>query len=80
MLGYARILNQSRGDLYENPLQGGELVKLKSGGPVMTVTENQGEGMIAAMWADKVGQMHNAIFPEQLLQRAKRRSFFGLRR
>lgn len=80
MLGYARILNSTRGDLYENPLQTGELVKLKSGGSLMTVTENQGEGMIAAMWSDKLGQMHTAIFPEQLLQRAKRRSFFGLRR
>lgn len=80
MLGYARILNQSRGDIYENPLQTGELVKLKSGGSLMTVTENQGEGMIAAMWSDKQGAMHTAIFPEQLLQRSKRRSFFGLRR
>lgn len=83
MLGYARILNQSRGDLYENPLQVGELVRLKSGGPLMTVstlTDADGDVMVKCCWHDRAGMIQSLDFTPELLQRTKRRSFFGLRR
>lgn len=75
MLGYARVLNTSRGDLYENPLRGGEVCKLKSGGPVMVVGRVTEEGEVEVWWFDKVGVMHTDKFALELLQRA-RRSFF----
>ena len=80
MLGYARILNQSRGDLWENPLKVGELVKLRSGGPVMTVSGMRDDGVIAVVWHDVGGAEHNSGYPQELLRRTSGRSFFGLRR
>jgi uncharacterized protein YodC (DUF2158 family) len=80
MLGYARVLNQSRGDLVEKPLQAGDLVRMKSGGPVMTVSRvGETEGEVRASWHDKLGVVHSENFPIQMLQRAGR-SFFGRRR
>ena len=80
MLGYARILNTTRGDLYENPLQVGELVKLKSGGPVMTVSELDAPGgLIAVLWHDQYGLVQSATFAPELLQRSKRSFFFRRR-
>lgn len=82
MLGYARILNTTRGDLYENPLKPGELVQLRSGGPVMTVSmlaETDGEVMVRVVWHGKSGEVQSQDFSPELLQRA-RRSFFSRRR
>lgn len=80
MLGYARILNTTRGDLYENPLKAGELVRLRSGGPVMVVSEiGQHEGTVRTCWHDKNGMIQSLDFPPELLMRAGR-SFFGRRR
>ena len=81
MLGYARILNQSRGDLYENPLKPGELVQLRSGGPTMTVSAiNEVDDVVRVVWHGKRGEVQAQEFSPELLQRSKRRSFFGLRR
>lgn len=80
MLGYARILQQSRGDLWENPLRVGEVVSLKSGGPRMTVVEvGEKEGdMVRVVWLDGVGVMHTEGFIPGLLERSgRKRSFFG---
>jgi uncharacterized protein YodC (DUF2158 family) len=80
MLGYARVLNTTRGDLYEHPLQAGELVQLKSGGPLMVVTDlERDDGVIAVVWHDKLGAEHNSGYRAELLRRA-RRSFFSRRR
>lgn len=80
MLGYARILNTTRGDLYENPLKVGELVKLRSGGPVMTVSIiNEVDEVVRVVWHGKSGEVQAQDFSPELLQRA-RRSFFGRRR
>jgi uncharacterized protein YodC (DUF2158 family) len=80
MLGYARILNQSRGDLVENPLKLGELVRLRSGGPVMTVMQvREVDGAVDVVWHDRVGAEHASGYPMELLQRVGR-SFFGRRR
>lgn len=80
MLGYARVLNTTRGDLYENPLKAGELVRLRSGGPLMTVTGiNEVDEIIGVVWHDKDGKVQADKFSPELLQRAKR-SFFSRRR
>jgi uncharacterized protein YodC (DUF2158 family) len=80
MLSYARILNESRGDLVENPLKVGEVVKLKRGGPVMTVSIiNEVEEVVRVVWHGKSGEVQSQDFSPELLQRAGRR-FFGRRR
>lgn len=77
MLGYARILEKSRGDLYENPLRIGEVVKLRSGGPAMTVVMMDGE-RVGTQWLDDMGVLHSGEFGVELVERTKvRRSFFG---
>lgn len=80
MLGYARVLNQSRGDLWEHPLRAGELVQLRSGSRAMVVSEvREGDGIVEVMWHDKAGVEHQSAYPPVLLRRAGR-SFFGRRR
>lgn len=79
MLGYARILNTTRGDLYENPLKAGELVQLRSGGPVMTVSMvNEVDDVVSVVWHGKSGEVQTQTFSPELLKRA--RGFFGRRR
>ena len=81
MLGYARILQTARGDLYDNPLRVGEVVRLRSGGNLMTVVEFADGGKCKVVWQDQLGVVHGDQFGPELLERAKaRRSFFGLRR
>lgn len=50
----------------------GDRVKLKSGGPDMTVvsTEGFGETRIYTMWFDSSGKKHDADFPPDALERA----------
>ena len=80
MLGYARILNTTRGDLYENPLQAGELVQLRSGGPTMTVSAvNEVDDLVQVVWHGKSGEVQRQEFSPELLQRAKRSFFFRRR-
>jgi uncharacterized protein YodC (DUF2158 family) len=79
MLGYARMVNQSRGDLAEYPLRAGELVQLRSGSPKMQVEEITDSGRVNVVWTDRTGMPHRDNFPPELLQRSGR-SFFGRRR
>lgn len=77
MLGYARILQSARGDLWDNPLRVGEVVRLRSGGPAMVVVDSDG-GEVQVSWADGMGAIQEGKFKAELLARAKaRRSFFG---
>jgi uncharacterized protein YodC (DUF2158 family) len=78
MLGYARVLNQTRGDLVERPLFIGELVKLRSGGPVMVVEQVREDGTVAVTWMDRGGVAHANAYQPELLKRAA--GFFGRRR
>ena len=78
MLGYARILNTARGDLYENPLRVGEVVRLRSGGVSMTVVEIM-EEKVKVVWQDGMGVVHGDQFGPEILRRVGR-SFFGRRR
>jgi uncharacterized protein YodC (DUF2158 family) len=78
MLGYARLLNHTRGDLVESPLFIGELVKLKSGGPVMVVDGVREDGTVSVAWTDKGGVAHASGYRVELLKRAA--GFFGRRR
>lgn len=77
MLAYARMASRSYLEI-EEPLRAGELVRLKSGGPVMVVKGEEG-GVVQCSWHDKHGQVNAEGFPLQMVRRA-RRSFFGLRR
>jgi uncharacterized protein YodC (DUF2158 family) len=77
MLGYARVLNQTRGDLIERPLFIGELVKLKSGGPVMVVEGVDDSGQVTCIWNGGMA-LQRDVFRPVLLKRAA--GFFGRRR
>lgn len=45
----------------------GARVGLKSGGPVMTVTEVVGKENIEVVWFDTVNQLQEATFPRRIL-------------
>ena len=80
MLGYGKVLQLARGDLYENPLRAGELVRLRSGGPVMTVMhDGESPESVACVWHTGTGEVVTRDFSTGLLERA-RKSFFGRRR
>jgi uncharacterized protein YodC (DUF2158 family) len=40
----------------------GDVVRLKSGGPKMTLTEGEKGGKIKCQWFDRNGKMHTADF------------------
>jgi len=44
------MLQQARGDLERIPVDVGELVRLKGGGPVMTVEEELPDGRVVCVW------------------------------
>lgn len=80
-MGYGKLLNESRGDFVRNPINVGEMVRMRSGGPVMTVVGEVGGGgtNVKVVWQDRVGVVHREEVEEGILERAGR-SFFGLRR
>lgn len=49
----------------------GQIVRLKSGGPKMTIKRNEGNGeeeqVWACQWFDRNGKLHNDSFPEDML-------------
>jgi uncharacterized protein YodC (DUF2158 family) len=47
----------------------GELVRLRSGGPLMTVSAVKGD-QVQCVWAEDRGQPADATFPADVLQRA----------
>jgi len=47
----------------------GDLVRLRSGGPMMTVSAVKGD-QVECVWADDNGQPDDATFPADVLQRA----------
>jgi uncharacterized protein YodC (DUF2158 family) len=52
----------------KSDLMRGDLVKLRSGGPLMTVSEIKGD-QIQCVWTDESGQANDASFPADVLQR-----------
>ena len=44
----------------------GQIVRLKSGGPKMTIKSADGEAW-ACQWFDRNGKLHNDSFPEHML-------------
>ncbi len=50
------------------PLRRGDLVRLRSGGPMMTVSV-VGDGKIECFWTDVNGQTDDATFPADVLQK-----------
>lgn len=83
-MGYGRLLNESRGDLVENPLSVGEVVKLRGSRSRvrMVVEEVEGGGSVKVVWQDELGVLHEGQeFRTGVLERVGGRgSFFGLRR
>ena len=51
-----------------SPLQQGDLVRLRSGGPLMTVETVKGN-VIDCIWTDPNGQTNEATFPVKVLQK-----------
>ena len=50
-------------------LERGELVRLRSGGPLMTVSSIKGD-QVHCVWTEDRGQPADATFPADVLQRA----------
>ncbi|MGY4480246.1 DUF2158 domain-containing protein [Bradyrhizobium sp. USDA 3364] len=50
-------------------LERGELVRLRSGGPLMTVSAVKGD-QVKCVWTEDRGQPADATFPADVLQRA----------
>jgi len=48
-------------------LRGGSLVRLRSGGPLMTVSRIEGD-QVNCVWYDWDGQMASGVFPLDVLQ------------
>lgn len=46
----------------------GDVVRLKSGGPKMTVREEKQDGKILCSWFDRNGKLHSEAFPAQLVE------------
>jgi uncharacterized protein YodC (DUF2158 family) len=49
------------------PLRSGSLVRLRSGGPLMTVSRREGD-QVNCVWYDWDGQMASGSFPIDVLQ------------
>jgi len=45
----------------------GQIVRLKSGGPKMTVKSADGKATWACQWFDRNGKLHNDSFQEDML-------------
>lgn len=78
-MGYAKMMNRVRGDLEENPLKAGELVRLKSGGRVMVIADVEADGSVAVQWQDRGGVERATLYRGEILRRVGR-SFFGIGR
>ena len=52
----------------DSQLQHGDLVRLRSGGPLMTVADVRGD-QINCFWTDENSQPNDATFPVQVLQK-----------
>jgi len=50
----------------ENAMQPGDVVQLKSGGPIMTVQEVKPAGVVCT-WFDEKHNLKTAAFPEAML-------------
>ena len=70
MIGYARMV---RGNLEEGegPLEAGELVKLRSGGRVMTVGEVRENGEVSCVWMGRGGELQANVFSAGMLRRRR---------
>ena len=51
-----------------SPLQQGDLVRLRSGGPLMTIETVKGS-VVDCIWTDPNGQTNEASFPAKVLQK-----------
>jgi uncharacterized protein YodC (DUF2158 family) len=51
-----------------SPLQQGDLVRLRSGGPLMTI-ETVRDSVVDCIWTDPNGQTNEATFPAKVLQK-----------
>jgi uncharacterized protein YodC (DUF2158 family) len=45
----------------------GQIVRLKSGGPKMTIKSQDGKEVWACQWFDRNGKLQNDSFPEDML-------------
>jgi uncharacterized protein YodC (DUF2158 family) len=52
-------------------LQRGDVVQLKSGGPVMTINALQSEGSVVCQWFDSTGALKSGFFKAEQLRKAE---------
>jgi uncharacterized protein YodC (DUF2158 family) len=62
------LSDQAVDDAGVSSLQRGDLVRLRSGGPLMTVETVKGN-VIDCIWTDPNGQTNEATFPVKVLQK-----------
>lgn len=70
-MSYLKMLERARGESagYPGLLSVGELVRLKSGGPVMTVEGSTEGGNTMVVWTGKDGRPNRDSFSPELLKR-----------
>jgi uncharacterized protein YodC (DUF2158 family) len=70
-MSYLKMMQKVRGEsLRESGVMGvGELVRLKSGGPVMVVEQVREDGSVGVTWMDKEGVAHANGYAVELLER-----------
>ena len=60
--------DHAAGEASASPLRQGDLVRLRSGGPLMTV-ETVKDNVVDCIWTDPSGQTNEAAFPAKVLQK-----------
>jgi uncharacterized protein YodC (DUF2158 family) len=53
----------------------GQIIRLKSGGPKMTVKSADGDAVWACQWFDRNGKLHSDSFPEDMLDIFVKKSY-----
>lgn len=51
------------------PYAAGDVLRLKSGGPKMTVRDMDGADAVACTWFDRNGKLHKDSFPLSMVER-----------
>lgn len=52
-----------------NPFKEGDVLRLKSGGPKMTVLKVDADGCVSCKWFDRNGKIHTDSFTSEMVEK-----------